>query len=139
MLFKLHGKRPNYKGKDIKHDDSDPSVFAIGISLIAGPGAIASIILLTNAVHGNAWWVVSIFCVMLIVNLVVVVVFKMAELIGRVLGTIAISVVNILFGTFLAALAIQFIFKGLTNFDLAINYYALTVKAKETYYERYNC
>ena len=61
MLFKQPGKRRSYKGKDIQYDDSDPSVFALGIPLIAGSGAIASIILLTNAVHGNAWWVVSIF------------------------------------------------------------------------------
>ena len=121
MLFKLHGKRPNYKGKDIKHDDGDPSVFAIGISLIAGPGAIASIILLTNAVHGKTWWVVYIFCVMLAFNLAVIVVYKMAEVKGRVLGKISISVVNILFGMLLTALAIQFIFNGLTNFGLAIN------------------
>ena len=139
MLFKQPGKHRSYKGKDIQYDDSDPSVFALGIPLISGPGAIASIILLTNAVHGNAWWVVSIYCLMLVVNLVVTVVFKMAEVIGRVLGTIASSVVNILFGMFLTALAIQFIFNSLTNFGLAINYYALTVKAKEISYERYNC
>ena len=113
MLFKQPGKRRSYKGKDIQYDDSDPSVFALGIPLIAGPGAIASIILLTNAVHGNVWWVVSIFCVMLVVNLAVVVVFKMAEVIGRVLGKIEISVVNILCGMLLAALAIQFIFNYL--------------------------
>ena len=121
MLFKQPGKRRSYKGKDIQYDDSGPSVFALGIPLIAGPGAIASIILLTNAVHENAWWVVSIFCVMLVVNLAVLVVFKMARVIGRVLGKIVISVVNILFGMLLAALAIQFIFNGLTSFGLAIN------------------
>ena len=110
------------KGVDIQYDDSDPSVFALGIPLISGPGAIASIILLTNAVHGNAWWVVSIFCIMLVVNLVVVVVFKMARVKGRVFGKIAILVVNILFfGMLLTALAIQFIFNGLTNFGFTIN------------------
>ena len=121
MLFKQPSKQCSYKGKDIQYDDSDPSVFALGIPLIAGPGAIASIILLTNAVHGKTWWVVYIFCVMLAVNLAVIVVYKMAEVIGRVLGTIASSVVNILFGMFLTALAIQFIFNGLTSFGLAIN------------------
>ena len=109
------------KAKDIQYDDSDPSVFALGIPLIAGPSAIASIILLTNAVNGNTSWVLYIFCVMLAVNLAVIVVFEMAEVIGRVLGKLAVSVVNILFGVLLAALAIQFIFNGLTSFGLAIN------------------
>ena len=121
MLFKQPGKRRSYKGKDIQYDDSDPSVFALGIPLIAGPSAIASIILLTNAVNGNTSWVLYIFCVMLAVNLAVIVVFEMAEVIGRVPGKLAISVVNMLFGMALAAHAIQFIFNGLTNFGLAIN------------------
>ena len=121
MLFKQPGKRRSYKGKEIQYDDIDPSVFALSIPLISGPGAIASIILLINAVHGNAWWVVSIFFIMLVVNLPVPVGFKMARVIARVLGKIAILVLNILFGMLLAALAIQFIFNGLTNFGLAIN------------------
>jgi len=118
MLFELRGKRRSDKGED---DDRDPSVFPLGIPLIAGPGAIASIILLTNDARENSWQFVGVFGAMFAVILAVVALFMMAGVIERVLGKIGILVVSRLFGMLLAALAVQFILNGLTNFGIAIN------------------
>ena len=118
MLFELRGKRRSDKRED---DDRDPSVFPLGIPLIAGPGAIASIILLTNDARENSWQFVGVFGAMFAVILAVVALFMMAGVIERVLGKIGILVVSRLFGMLLAALAVQFILNGLTNFGIAIN------------------
>ena len=118
MLFELRDKRRSDKGED---DDRDPSVFPLGIPLIAGPGAIASIILLTNDARENSWQFVGVFGAMFAVILAVVALFMMAGVIERVLGKIGILVVSRLFGMLLAALAVQFILNGLTNFGIAIN------------------
>ena len=50
MLFELRGKRRSDKGEESEEDDRDPSVFPLSIPLIAGQGAITSMILLTNEV-----------------------------------------------------------------------------------------
>jgi multiple antibiotic resistance protein len=118
MLFELRGKRRSDKRED---DDRDPSVFPLGIPLIAGPGAIASIILLTNDARENSWQFVGVFGAMFVVILAVVALFMMAGVIERSLGKTGILVVSRLFGILLAALAVQFILNGLTNFGIAIN------------------
>jgi multiple antibiotic resistance protein len=118
MLFELRGKRRSDKRED---DDRDPSVFPLGIPLIAGPGAIASIILLTNDARENSWQFVGVFGAMFVVILAVVALFMMAGVIERGLGKTGILVVSRLFGMLLAALAVQFILNGLTNFGIAIN------------------
>ena len=89
--------------------------------MIAGPGAIASIILLTNDARENSWQFVGVFCAMFAVISAVVALFMLAGVIERVLGKIGILVVSRLFGMLLAALAVQFILNGLTNFGIAIN------------------
>jgi multiple antibiotic resistance protein len=118
MLFELRGKRRSDKRED---DDRDPSVFPLGIPLIAGPGAIASIILLSNDARENSWQFVGVFGAMFVVILAVVTLFMMAGVIERSLGKTGILVVSRLFGILLAALAVQFILNGLTNFGIAIN------------------
>ncbi len=118
MLFELRGKRRSDKRED---DDRDPSVFPLEIPLIAGPGAIASIILLTNDARENSWQFVGVFGAMFVVILAVVALFMMAGVIERGLGKTGILVVSRLLGMLLAALAVQFILNGLTNFGIAIN------------------
>ena len=97
MLFELRGKRRGDKGENSEDDDRDPSVFPLSIPLIAGPGAIASIILLTNETRENTWQIVGVFGAMLVVILTVVALFLMAGMIERVLGKTGISVLSRLF------------------------------------------
>ena len=120
MLFELRGKRRSDKGEEIEEDDRDPSVFPLSIPLIAGPGAITSMILLTNDVQNNIWQLTGVFCAMFIVIFTVMVLFMMAALIEKILGKTGILVVSRVLGMLLAALAVQFILNGLTGFGIAI-------------------
>lgn len=120
MLFELRGKRRSDKGEEIEEDDRDPSVFPLSIPLIAGPGAITSMILLTNEVQNNIWQLTGVFCAMFIVIFTVMVLFMMAALIEKILGKTGILVVSRVLGMLLAALAVQFILNGLTGFGIAI-------------------
>ena len=118
MVFERRGKRRNDKSGHGEDDDRDPSVFPLSTPLIAGPGAIASIILLTNAVDDNLWQLGGVFFAMFIVILTVLALFMMPNLLERLLRKTGILVVSRVLGMLLAALSVQFILNGLTGFGI---------------------
>ena len=93
----------------------DPSVFPIAIPLIAGPGSIATMILLTGQVEGDLAGTAGIFGVMAGVVAITFLLFLSGSLIERALGRTGINIVTRLLGMLLAALAVQFILTGLTD------------------------
>ena len=113
MLFERRTKR---REDSAEHDDhQDPSVFPLGIPLLAGPGAIASIILLAGQKPGLEGLSIAIG-VTLAVILLVLLLFLASNLLERALGRTGINVVTRLLGMLLAALAVQFVLDGLSDF-----------------------
>lgn len=113
MLF----ERRSQRREDRMQDDEaghDLAVFPLATPLIAGPGAIAAMILLTT--KGEADWQQSVeaHAVMAAVILVVLVLFMLAPPIERVLGRTGIVVVTRLLGMLLAALSVQLVLDGFT-------------------------
>ena len=117
MLFERRTKRREDKA-DEDETPPDPSVFPIAIPLIAGPGAIASMILLTGRAEGPAE-VIGVMAVMGAVLLIVLVLFLLASRIEQMLGRTGIIVVTRLLGMLLAALSVQFVLDGLRDFGIA--------------------
>lgn len=116
MLFEKRTQRR--KGQGDATERSDPSVFPLAIPLIAGPGAIASMILLTGQQPDDWSWILAIHGVMLAVLAVTFVLFLASGVLERVLGPLGINVVTRLLGMLLAALAVQFILDGLAAFGV---------------------
>ena len=116
MLFERRSKRRQDRTDEDDHDD--PSIFPLAMPLIAGPGAIASVILLVGQQPGWAGlaWVLG---VMYLVIALVFVMFLLSGLIERALGRTGIIIVTRLLGMLLAALAVQFVLDGLRGFGLA--------------------
>ena len=115
MLFERRTKR---REDQTEEDRPDPSVFPLAIPLIAGPGSIASIILLSGERPGLEG-LAMVIGVMLAVLVVVLVMFLVSGLLERLLGKTGINVVTRLLGMLLAALAVQFILDGLREFGFA--------------------
>ena len=115
MLFERRSKRREDRTEEEEHPD--PSIFPLAIPLISGPGAIASVILLSGQQPGLAGfaWVVG---VMLLVILLVFLMFLTSGVVERLLGKTGVNVVTRLFGMLLAALAVQFVLDGLRGFGL---------------------
>ena len=110
------GDTPHDEDEDDLHDD--PSVFPLAIPLIAGPGAIATLILLLGQTEGAAGF----FTVMGVLVSLLVLVFLMFLAAGwmeRLLGRTGINVVTRLLGMLLAALSVQFVLDGLRSFGFA--------------------
>ena len=118
MLFQRRQARRQGSADEAQQEhQDDPSVFPIAIPLIAGPGAIASIILLTG--KGDGIWHLSVLAVMVMVISIVFGMFMLAAPLERVLGQTGTNVVTRLLGMLLAALAVQFILTGLKDFGFA--------------------
>jgi multiple antibiotic resistance protein len=115
MLFERRTKRREDQKSDPDHD---PSVFPLATPLIAGPGAIASMILLvgqsgpgwggTLAVMGLMWGMVIVTYGFLLASP------PLERLLGRT-GTI---VITRLLGMLLAALSVQFVIDGVRQTGL---------------------
>jgi multiple antibiotic resistance protein len=93
-------------------------VFPLAMPLLAGPGSLASMILLTSQHAGDYLAIAAILGVMVAVLVVVYVLFRMGGLIERVLGHTGIVVVTRLLGILLAALSVQFVLNGLSDLGL---------------------
>ena len=116
MLFERRTKRreDQSEGSEDEHRD-DPSVFPLAIPLIAGPGAIASVILLMGQRPGLEGSVM-VLGVTGLVMLIVLGFFMISGPIERALGKTGITVVTRLLGMLLAALSVQFVLDGLAAF-----------------------
>ncbi len=114
MLFERRTKRR--KGQ--KSTGDDPSVFPLATPLIAGPGSIATMILLTGQAE-DAAGILAVHLVMIAVIVIVMVFFLAAGLLERILGETGINVITRLLGMLLAALSVQFVLDGLTSYGLA--------------------
>jgi multiple antibiotic resistance protein len=116
MLFERRTQRR--KGTADQDHPNDPSVFPLAIPLIAGPGAIATMILLTGQDGGGAAHVLLVHVVMLAVIAVVMTLFLLAAPLERVLGPTGINVVTRLLGMLLAALSVQFVIDGMRDLQV---------------------
>ncbi|KNG92892.1 MarC family protein [Pseudaestuariivita atlantica] len=113
MLFERRSKRREDRNEDEVFND--PSVFPLGIPLIAGPGSIATVILLAGEAPG---WpgTASIIGLSFAVVCLVFAMFSTAGPMERLLGRTGINVVTRVLGMLLAALSVQFVLDGLSAY-----------------------
>ncbi|EEE39093.1 hypothetical protein TIGR00427 [Rhodobacteraceae bacterium KLH11] len=116
MLFDRRTKRRENRAEEEEHPD--PSVFPLAIPLIAGPGSIATIILLAGQNPG-VQGIAAACAVMLGVMAVVLLFFLAGGLIARILGKTGLNVLTRILGMLLSALSVQFILDGLKAFGFA--------------------
>ena len=119
MLFEKRSERRERRAaEETVEARPDPSVFPLATPLIAGPGAIATMILLTSQHPGDLPALLAIHLVMVAVLALTFVMFLVGGLVERLLGHTGIVVLTRLFGILLAALAVQFVLNGLRDLGL---------------------
>ncbi|WP_083101201.1 MarC family protein [Pseudophaeobacter leonis] len=117
MLFERRTKRREHQGEEATEVE-DPPNFPISIPLIAGPGSIATVILLAGQKPGLEGFAL-VMCVVIAVLLLMLGMFLVSGLFERALGKTGINVVTRLLGMLLAALSVQFVLDGLRDFGFA--------------------
>jgi multiple antibiotic resistance protein len=91
----------------------NPAVFPLAVPMIAGPGTIATVLLLVNLAHGDRLDLLVVTAAYAVALLVTWLCMRGSSLMMRVIGTTGIHVVTRLLGIILAALAVQFVLNGL--------------------------
>lgn len=92
----------------------DLSVFPLAFPLLAGPGALTTVLLMASAAHEpGAAGVLAMFGVLVAVLLITLGALLIAPTLLRVLGETGANAVSRLLGLILAALAVQYVLDGL--------------------------
>jgi multiple antibiotic resistance protein len=114
MLFEK--RTPRREGH--AESENDPSVFPIAVPLVAGPGAMATMVLLASQQGGSWAWLAAIHAIMFAVLALTLVLLLAGARIGRLIGKSGINVLTRLFGILLAALSVQIVLDGLAGYGL---------------------
>jgi multiple antibiotic resistance protein len=113
MVF---GDRPHREAREadkaLSEHAADIAVFPLAIPLIAGPGAIATTLLLSSAAAGVPRMIIVII-IILLVCFICMLCFKLSSLIARTLGRTGNAVLSRLLGILLAAYSVQFMLDGI--------------------------
>lgn len=94
--------------------DMDISVFPLAFPLLAGPGALTSIVLSVGRAHGFLE-IASVFGSMLVVLALTLVALLTAGNLTKILGVTGANVVGRVLGVILAALAAQYVVNGISQ------------------------
>lgn len=96
----------------------DISVFPLATPLIAGPGSMGAVVLLSVESGGDlTHWGIVIGALMAVIILTLVLLL-LATQVQKLMGVTGLNVISRVAGVLLAALAVQFIFDGLANSSL---------------------
>ena len=95
------------------HTDQDIAIFPLGIPLIAGPGAMTTMVVLHSQANGDPWHVAAIEAAVVVCILITLAALLSARFLSRVMGETGASVAGRVLGVLLAALAVQIALEGL--------------------------
>jgi multiple antibiotic resistance protein len=120
MVFaRPSGTRSTTSEQEEAKKREDISVFPLAFPFIAGPGALATILLTAGEVGAKPLLVAGFLCVVALVLIVCWVLMLATPRLMRALGVTGANVVSRLSGVILAALAVQFIIDGIRGSFLA--------------------
>lgn len=98
-------------------EKSDASIIPLGMPMLAGPGAISTVMVLVGESH-SIWQHAIIYATILLTAFVSYLILAGADGVRKYLGETGIRILMRLMGLLLVALAVQFVANGLTDFGL---------------------
>jgi multiple antibiotic resistance protein len=110
----LQGERRTQEGRDEVYEGQikeDVALTPLAIPMLAGPGAISTVIVVAGQAHGVAQSGV-VYASIVLTGLISYVSLRLGEPLLRRLGKTGIRVVTRIMGLILAAVAVQFVFSG---------------------------
>ncbi|MCY7340097.1 MAG: MarC family protein [Sphingomonas bacterium] len=113
MVFEKRTERREERAKEIEGtpEAEDISVFPMAIPMIAGPGSIATIMLLVGRAEGALEWGIVLGAMTLVIMLTLLALLSAGPLM-RLVGAKLEAMITRILGVILAALAAQFVIDG---------------------------
>ena len=99
-------------------EGENPAVFPLAVPMIAGPGTIATVLLLVNLSHGDRLDLAIVAVAYAVALLATWLCMRGSTLLLRLISNTGIHVTSRLLGIILAALAVQFVINGLIQTPL---------------------
>lgn len=106
-------------GTPTASDDVNVALVPLGTPLLAGPGAIAAVIVGVSGVSGDVGGYLAIAAAIVSVHIVVAIVLRYSTVLIRVLGVGGITLLAKIAGLLLAAIAVQLIADSIAGFIAA--------------------
>ncbi len=91
------------------------AVVPLGIPLLAGPGAISTVMIYEGSANGNPWIIVATFVAILVTAAATFVIFRFGHPILSRLGRTGVMAMTRVLGLILAALGVQFVINGVAG------------------------
>ncbi len=104
--------RSTQEERDESRHRDDIAIFPIAIPMLAGPGAIATVMVLIGKAKSVPQRM-SVYTAILAVSLITFLVLRSAAYVARALGTTGINLIGRIMGLILAASSMQFVIDGL--------------------------
>jgi multiple antibiotic resistance protein len=118
MVFEKRTEKREGRAEDVLEEVSDPediSVFPMGIPMIAGPGTMASLLILSSDAGQGLPQQLAVMAALGLVLLITLIAFLVSGFIMKLMGKTFTNVLTRVLGVLLATLAAQFILDGLKN------------------------
>ncbi len=110
----LHAKSSRIHSADEEHSESadkdNPGVFPLGIPLLAGPGAITTVIIYSN--HSQYSTLFASSFVIVAMSVLIFLTLFLANRLGNLMGVTGMNIVTRLMGMLLAAIGVEMIIDG---------------------------
>ncbi len=115
-LNMIQAERPKVKSRPEEEaeamDKEDVSIVPLAVPMLAGPGAITTVLVLSRESSGLEQWGVIVAAIV-VVGFIAYLILSRAALLLQLLGRTGINVFTRLMGLLLAAMAVQFVLNGL--------------------------
>lgn len=96
-------------------EKDDVAVIPLAIPMLAGPGSIATVMVLMNDAHGSIPRIGIVIAAILVTGTLTYLILRGSPLVGRTLRQTGLNIVTRVMGLILAAIAVQFVVDGLRD------------------------
>jgi multiple antibiotic resistance protein len=122
MLFGQRSSLQSPEGTEHSADGEDVAIFPMAIPMLAGPGTIATVLVLATQAGGDVRRLVALAVTLGCIYLISWPVLHTSDRLIARMGESKVGIITRVLGIILAALAVQYVFNGITGYyDSLVN------------------